>query len=171
LFLDVDGPLNPYGADAAHIPDGYETHWITPRGEQSPLPVRLNPAHGPRLLALAERVGLELVWATTWEHEANEAIGPRIGLPVLPVVEFGLRIHARLWKWAAVAEYAGTRPLAWLDDDFTRWQDNSAGFVAARYGIETLLIQVDPATGVVAPDLTAIESWAARLAPQSQRHA
>jgi hypothetical protein len=133
--------------------------------------VRLNPTHGPTLLALAERVGLELVWATTWEHEANEAIGPRIGLPVLPVVEFGLRIHARLWKWAAVAEFAGARPLAWLDDDFTIWQECGTGFVTARHGIETLLIQVDPATGMVARDLAAIESWAHKLEPQPQRHA
>ena len=43
---------------------------------------RLDPALGPRLLAL----GCELVWATTWMAQANEEIAPRLGLPVLPLV-------------------------------------------------------------------------------------
>jgi len=30
----------------------------------------------------------DLIWATTWEHDANKHIAPRLGLPPLPVVEF-----------------------------------------------------------------------------------
>lgn len=166
LFLDVDGPLNPYAAKVAEVPSGYETHSITPAHWRSPLPVRLHPAHGAALLALARRTGLELVWATTWEHEANEVIGPRIGLPPLPVVEFGLRMK-RSWKWGAVAEYAGTRPLAWLDDDFTDWKDSRDGFDMLRRGIETLLIQVDSAIGITDRELAKVESWASALALRS----
>jgi hypothetical protein len=38
-----------------------------------------------------------LVRYTTWEHESNEFIGPRIGLPELPVIEFGL--DGTRWKF------------------------------------------------------------------------
>ena len=30
----------------------------------------------------------ELVWASTWMAEANEVLAPRLGLPVLPVVDW-----------------------------------------------------------------------------------
>src|SRR5690606_41282074 len=44
----------------------------------------LNPRHGAALLALPYRP----VWATTWEHDANEVLAPLLGLPELPVVEW-----------------------------------------------------------------------------------
>ena len=99
LFLDVDDPLNPFAAKPTRRPDGYEKHrmaprrwmeaereWLRAKGRPfkraKPLRVWLNPAHGPALLDLP----VELVWATTWEQEANEWIGPVLGLPALPVV-------------------------------------------------------------------------------------
>jgi hypothetical protein len=50
-----------------------------------PLRVWLNPEHGRALLGL----GYELCWATTWMSDANTWIGPVLGLPELPFVEFG----------------------------------------------------------------------------------
>ncbi len=38
------------------------------------------PHHGPQLLSLP----FDLVWATTWEEEANTFIAPVLGLPELP---------------------------------------------------------------------------------------
>ncbi|WP_370944311.1 hypothetical protein AB5J62_35200 [Amycolatopsis sp. cg5] len=90
LFLDVDGPLNPFQAKPSKRPDGYLTYRIwtsvpTPMpGRRKPLRVWLKPSHGEELLALP----YELVWATTWTHEANQKIGPELGLPVLPVVSW-----------------------------------------------------------------------------------
>jgi len=52
----------------------------SPTGVRGPCPPRQRA--GPRLLALPG----ELVWATTWQGEANEVIAPRLGLPGLPVV-------------------------------------------------------------------------------------
>ena len=58
LFLDVDGPLIPFGLP----PEQYPTY-LNPRDDGSnPLLARLNPEHGIRLLALS----CELVWATAW---------------------------------------------------------------------------------------------------------
>src|SRR5438132_3809843 len=80
LFLDVDGPLIPFGGTRP-----YPTYQMgrEPRGvAANPLLARINPEHGRRLAALP----CDLVWATTWMADANETIAPRIGLPQLPVV-------------------------------------------------------------------------------------
>ncbi|MFJ5834773.1 hypothetical protein [Streptomyces sp. NPDC093089] len=81
LFLDVDGPLIPFGAregaDSAH-----PTYPPAPPAAVSPLLARLDPAQGPRLAALP----YDLVWATTWEADANAWVAPRLGLPELPLV-------------------------------------------------------------------------------------
>jgi hypothetical protein len=45
---------------------------------------RLDSHLGVRLAALP----CDLVWATTWEDEANTEIAPRLGLPPLPVVHW-----------------------------------------------------------------------------------
>ncbi|UNT00921.1 hypothetical protein MMF93_07775 [Streptomyces tubbatahanensis] len=91
-MLDVDGPLNPFAARRPRRPRGYRTHRMSPPSyvarrqaagrSTEPLRVRLNAAHGPWLLGL----GFDLVWATTWAHEANDYIAPLIGLPRLPVI-------------------------------------------------------------------------------------
>ncbi|NUP36530.1 MAG: hypothetical protein HOY76_05775, partial [Streptomyces sp.] len=69
LFLDVDGPLNPWGAQPYGIPEGY-TQILVALQPGRALPVWLSPAHGPALLAL----GYDLCWATTWMDAANRWI-------------------------------------------------------------------------------------------------
>ena len=78
LFLDVDGPLIPFGRSSGD----YET--FTDADSGNPLLSRVDPALGPRLLAL----GCDLVWATTWLADANECVAPLLGLPPLPVLDF-----------------------------------------------------------------------------------
>jgi hypothetical protein len=78
LFLDVDGPLIPFGGLQQY--PTYQTDHELRGTAPNPLLARINPQHGPRLMALP----CNLVWATTWMADANEAIAPRIGLPQLP---------------------------------------------------------------------------------------
>lgn len=160
LFLDVDGPLNPYEAKPTQRPDGYETHHIVPPGWSQAIRVWLNPTHGPMLLEFAEKNGAELVWATTWEDGANESIGPRIGLPELPVVHFGT-MNRNDWKWLAVAKYAQGSPFAWLDDDFDnfQWPLTQELFRKARENLPTLLHTISPRKGMLASDLKEVEQW------------
>ncbi|GGT05840.1 hypothetical protein ACFFV7_09060 [Nonomuraea spiralis] len=74
LFLDVDGPLIPFGP----VPGGHPTFRTA---SANPLLARVDPAHGPRLKALP----CDLVWATTWMDDANDCVAPLLGLPRLPV--------------------------------------------------------------------------------------
>ncbi|MFI6152547.1 hypothetical protein ACIBCA_07640 [Kitasatospora sp. NPDC051170] len=83
LFLDVDGPLIPFGPPPpGGRPDYRGAHGRRPQPDDNPLLSRANPALGARLLALP----CTLVWATTWEGEANDRLAPWLGLPRLPFV-------------------------------------------------------------------------------------
>ncbi len=171
LYIDVDGPLNPYGAKPEKRPVGYETHrlmpaaWLerhpsTPPARVKPLRVWLNPEHGPQLLALADV--FELVWATTWEHEANAMIGPMIGLPELPVVEWDHNRprldweHGTFWKTKQLIEHAAGRPFAWVDDDITV---RDRRYVDTENPGAALLHYVDPAKGLLDDDFAQLRSW------------
>lgn len=149
LFLDVDGPLNPYMAKPERRPEGYKTIRARPAGtlweneRHAPLRVWLNESHGPELLKLP----YELVWATTWEREANVWIGPHIGLPELPVVEFtgsgrSTKLH---WKTKQLIAYAAGRPFVWVDDECRR-EDHV--YVTKTYGEHGKILRVSPYTGL-----------------------
>ncbi|GAA4422218.1 HAD domain-containing protein [Actinokineospora soli] len=152
VFLDVDGPLNPFAAKG-ELP-GYVEHSFRLRGwsRRHRLRMRLNPAHGPALLAAA--AGADLVWATTWGHQANTMVGPAIGLPALPVVECA-QVGSG-WKFAAVSRYAGPRPLVWLDDDFDLYPAARDAFLDRRRDAVTALVRVDPSTGITDAHLAAV---------------
>jgi hypothetical protein len=115
LFLDVDVPLLPFGDGPQHEPSG--------DASTSHL-ARLDPRVGHRLTALP----CVLVWATTWEEEANAEIAPRIGLPRLPGVLWpeACDAHEREnqwfgldWKTRTVVAWADGRLFAWVDDEIT----------------------------------------------------
>lgn len=47
LYLDVDGPLNPYAAKPERRPEGYTTHRMKPEGWLAQHPGLPRPASGP----------------------------------------------------------------------------------------------------------------------------
>ncbi|MET9650905.1 HAD domain-containing protein [Streptomyces sp. NPDC006460] len=163
LFLDVDGPLIPFGA----APDAYPTYAT---GDDrldfaaNPLLTRIDPAHGPRLAALA----CDIVWATTWMADANECVAPRLGLPPLPVVDWPepsarderdhrMGLH---WKTRPLVSWAAGRPFAWVDDEPT---DADRAWVAAHHPGEALLHRVDPRRGLDEDDYAALDAWLDRV--------
>ncbi len=163
LFLDVDGPLIPFGEAPRHHLDGHPTygpvHGSPPSGS-NPLLTRIDPAHGPRLTALP----CDLVWATTWMDDANEYVAPWIGLPCLPVVIWPEPTavddqdeHAGIhWKTRGLIEWAGGHPFAWVDDEIT---DADRAWVAAHHRGRALLHRVDPRQGLVDADYAALNEW------------
>lgn len=165
LLLDIDGPLNPWAATDESRPSGYVEHRVRLSGwsRRKPLRIWLNPRHGADLMRLAERTGVALVWATTWGHRANTVVGPVIGLPKLPVIEFAQPQSGdrSAWKYPAVARYAYGRPLAWLDDDFDLYPAARDEFQAKRQanGTATFLRPVNPRTGITTADLASVQDW------------
>ncbi|BBB01367.1 hypothetical protein RVR_8745 [Actinacidiphila reveromycinica] len=172
LFLDVDGPLNPYAAQPERRPDGYTTLRV-PRGDlgeeggslssrRRTLRVWLHPDHGRLLLGL----GFELCWATTWGERANRWIAPVVGLPELPFVDFGdvlLRerpdgVH---WKTGPLVVRAGGRPFAWVDDEQS---EPDRAYVAAHHRGPALLHHVNPRVGLRENDFRTLADFARSLA-------
>jgi hypothetical protein len=171
LLIDVDGPLNPWAAKPSRRPEGYLTYRMRPTGwhlpRQKPLRVWLNPAHGAQLLNLP----FDLVWATTWAHEANEWIGPPLGLPKLPWISWpeGLKrasspywkpAPAVFWKTRTIVENVAGRPFAWIDDDVT---DLDREYVALHHDGPALLHHVDPRLGLLPADFETLTAWANSL--------
>ncbi|MFF7441861.1 HAD domain-containing protein [Streptomyces sp. NPDC008122] len=159
LFLDVDGPLIPFGAE----PQQYPTHALGPdlRGaDANPLLARIDPRHGAKLAALP----CEVVWATTWMDEANECIAPLLGLQQLAVVVWpepsdvddqdereGLH-----WKTRALVDWAAGRPFVWVDDEVT---DVDRAWIAAHHGGGALVHRVDARRGLTDGDYAALAVW------------
>ncbi|HEY3944872.1 MAG TPA: HAD domain-containing protein [Solirubrobacteraceae bacterium] len=157
LLLDVDGVLNPFAARSC--PPGYTEHNLFP-GEE---PVRLCAAHGPWIKELAPR--FELVWATAWGLDANRLLGPVLGLPDLPAIEFPPVPFDPREKLPAVMRHVGPRPLAWIDDalppDAEAW--------ASSRDTPTLLIDIDPAVGLTRAVVDQALQWADAPALSSLR--
>jgi len=157
LFLDVDGVLNPEPVSSGRRPAGFETHRMRPSGwanpRVKPLRVWLNPEHGRQLLDLP----VELVWGTTWEHEANEWISPHVGLPQLPFVKFDSGTPGP----GVLATYAAGRPFAWLDDELRVEHD---GKWLTENGVKNfLLVLVAPFQGLRQSHLDRVREWARAL--------
>ncbi|WP_062442266.1 HAD domain-containing protein [Herbidospora daliensis] len=145
LFLDVDGPVIPFG--------GRHAIRNAVSGE-NPLLGRVDPALGPKLAALP----CELVWATTWASHANDVIAPILGLPDLPYVDWPDadeqgELH---WKTRHLVAWAGSRPFIWADDELT---DVDRRWVARHHRAPALLHRVRPDIGLTDTDVELMREW------------
>ncbi|MFC9894795.1 HAD domain-containing protein [Nocardia sp. NPDC127579] len=171
LFLDVDGPLLPFGAgptpevivrvdaklgDLARARRGE----LGGSGEETnPLVAQLDYRLGPLLAALP----CQLVWATTWTHEANRTLSPLLGLPELPVVDWPEPVDDRVdawfglhWKTRPLIDWAAGRSFVWIDDELT---DADRAWVAEWHDGSALLHRVDSRIGLRRGDFEAIAEW------------
>jgi hypothetical protein len=154
LFLDVDGTLVPLDATETF---SSSKDWEAWQDSGNPRLAYIDPAHGPRLLALA----VELVWATGWMHDANKVIAPLVGLPQLPVVELpqwegDYGADGLHWKTRVLVALADGRPFAWLDDELT---EADRDWVARHHAGPALLHRVEPGPGLTVRDLATVEAW------------
>jgi len=150
LFLDVDGPLLPFGG----VPESYASGSTLDR---------LDPRLGVRLAALPA----ELVWATSWEDDANLRIAPRLGLPALPVVHWPEpapgdeqeqldRWYGLHWKLRPLVRWADGRPFAWVDDEIA---ETDREWVREHGPGPALLHRVPADRGLQDEDFAVLESW------------
>jgi hypothetical protein len=150
LLLDVDGVLNPF----PDTPEGFDEHAFFP-GEAEP--VRLARVHGDWLRELGDVY--EIAWATGWGEHANRLLAPHFGLPKYPVVVVPSTRFEPADKVPAVAAYAAERPVAWVDDIVT---PEARAWEATRTA-PTLLLEVDPAVGLVRTQVDELLAWADAL--------
>jgi hypothetical protein len=164
LFLDVDGVISLFG-----FREGYGLAAGDAPFEHCP-PGRLHSINGVMhyistdCAAHLQRLGrrYELVWATGWEETANEYLPHLLGLPGhLPCLSFDGRVSAGAahWKTEAIGEYAGDRPLAWIDDNV----DESCRVWAEGRQAPTLIIETVRHEGMDGHHVELLLSWADEL--------
>lgn len=151
LLIDVDGVLNPLALGPELVPPGFVAHQL------EGLRVLLAREHGAWLTSLV--ADFDLVWATSWEHDADRLIAERVGLPRgMPVIPFTSQTG---WttKLADVIRFVGDRPVAWIDDalgaDEHAW--------ARSRDAPTLLIQTDHRVGLTRAHIDRLRTFALEL--------
>ncbi len=153
LAVDVDGVISLFGFEQP--PDRRDARFQLIDGMVHCISL---PA-GERLHRLAEHY--DLVWATGWEDRANDSLAPLLGLPDLPYLSFdgAARFGSAHWKLGPLADYAGDRALAWIDDSF----DQSCFDWAQERAAPTLLVPTESHFGLEEVQTEALTSWAAEL--------
>lgn len=149
LFVDVDGVISLFGFPPGDRPDGrFEivdgiAHY-------------LSATAGEHLRRLSEV--FEPVWCTGWEEKANEYLPLALGLgepyPYLTFSRDVGRTHAH-WKLDAIEAYAGSRPLAWIDDAH---DDDCRAWATVRSSA-TLLVTTEPHAGLTDADVEQLLAW------------
>lgn len=156
LLIDVDGVLNPNPMHSGSVPlafegQGFEIHRIRPDGFYNTFNVGLTPKHGEWLLAMTDV--FRLGWATSWEHDANVHIGPKVGLPELPVAEVGNRGY----KVGGILDLVVNDPFVWLDDAASEYEKRDLDVL---HPSKHLVIDVNPRVGLTQDDLRIARDWA-----------
>jgi len=156
LAVDIDGVISLFGFD----------HPVEPgKGDPSKAPGEFHLIDGmlhciamdtgPRLERLAK--SYEVVWASGWEDRANDHLPGILGLPEFPYLTFDgrARFGTAHWKLEALDEHAGSRPLAWIDDNL----DKSCQAWAEKRSAPTLLVPTESDVGLLDVHVVALESW------------
>ncbi len=160
LAVDIDGVISLFGFEETPSGPGFRFELI------DGTPHCVSVAAGERLHRLED--SFELVWATGWQDRANDHLPSIIGVGPLPVIDFDgagpapSRFATAHWKLGPLDSYAGSRPVAWIDDSF----DQSCFDWAAEReaaGMPTLLVPTEPEIGLEEAHLAVLEIWAESL--------
>ena len=157
LAIDVDGVISLFGFDDP--PAGDVARFELIDGMVHCISLQA----GERLRRLGEFY--EMVWATGWEEKANDYLPNILGLPELPVLNFGraARFGSAHWKLAPLDKYSRGRPVAWIDDSF----DESCYEWARERPSPTLLVPTESAMGLEEGHTEALIRWAQSLGPEA----
>jgi hypothetical protein len=177
LMVDIDGVISLFGSPRSAAtwaaagdrePDGAAADGAADGADRADraagsfhsidgMPHFLSSTAAAHLLGLAEQ--FDLVWASGWEERAEEHLPRLLGLPAgLPFLRFERspgRANAH-WKLDAIDAYAGTRPLAWIDDAF----NEACHEWACQRPAPTLLVRTVPEDGLTSREAQLLQTWA-----------
>jgi hypothetical protein len=159
LFVDIDGVISLWGFGPDTCPPGV---WRLVDG----IPHFLSSTAAQALLELS--ADFEMVWCSGWEEKADEHLPHALGIPrALPHLSFGRPVGGRTnphahWKLDAIEEYAGDRPMAWIDDA----HDEACRAWARARRAPTLLVVTEPSLGLGDAHAQRLRAFAARWAPR-----
>ncbi len=133
LLLDVDGVILTLGGTGPGIVQ------MVVDGVDRTLPAAVRDQ-----LHLLART-FQLVWATSWEREANDVISPLLGLPELPWIPFDSDFEpGEHHKVRDIERFVRDRPFAWVDDEL----DGGCAGWAQSLSQPALLVTADPRVGI-----------------------
>lgn len=151
LAVDVDGVISLFGFEGPLDEVGGRFHLI------DGIAHCISNTAAEQLRRLAEVY--ELIWATGWEDRANDHLPQLLGLAgELPCLRFDgrARFGTAHWKLEALEEFAGDRPLAWIDDSL----DQSCYDWADARSAPTLLVRPESDIGITEHHTEALLQWA-----------
>ncbi|SUA48717.1 Uncharacterised protein [Nocardia africana] len=169
LYLDIDGPLNPWAA-AAHELENSRRFLLA--GRTGPPGNRhsgrttqlwLNSSHGRQLFALTEIY--DIVWASQWFDRANACIRPLLGLPRFPVLHWDPAGDDILAKARALVDHAGRRPFVWVD---SRIDPAHAHYLNNAHTAPAYLYRIDPRRGLRTSDFVTLHAAAVNLTSEQR---
>lgn len=182
ILVDVDGVLNPDlkcgGPPYCHC----HLRWVrrfTYFGSRK-IRLYLNTDHAEMLRTLARKTGAELIWATTWEDDANREIGAHIGLPqmrVAPMPVLGdpavaalgweeIWVRNRIGRLVVIPPEKAYGFIPWLGGRPFVWFDDMAGekAVADRIAAQPhLMIMTQERVGLLPEHIAEANRWLSTL--------
>lgn len=159
-FIDVDGVLNRYElSNSAAKKRGLLSVSIEPSSMFQRFRMHLDFADADRLRSLEDI--FDLAWGTTWEHDANLLIAPRIRFRTdLPVATTKL---SEVSKAPGVVRLAAGRPFVWFDDDETLDEHLAMMVETSELTQPYHLIGIDPSIGLSDEHIEEARAWANSL--------
>lgn len=161
IYLDVDGVLNMLGrSEDAEGNECWGDFVVHPNVKPDDIP---NFGQGydlcmsKSMVAALAALPADVVWLTTWRHDAAKHVAPLVGAPEWPVIDWAYEKGAAL----AQDQAANPRPFVWVDD----WEATEANLIyfmgkqLETSKVPYQLIKPDPRQGLTRANMRAIQGF------------
>lgn len=148
VFLDVDGVLSPMVTESRAWDD-----WQ--RVEGIPFHLVLSREMAQRISAL----DAEVIWLTTWEHDANAVVAQELGWEPNDVLDRH-DPQEGWWKLEAIRERieSDPRPFVWIDDELEPRKHEVEPWLR-ELDVPSLALSPRPEVGLTEGELERVETF------------
>lgn len=182
IFLDVDEVVNVTRDDRiallhAKHPDKFSKYPKNSWSEWKEFTIGYAPIiYSPELVQNLNRISrkADIVWNTTWYHEAPKLFAPQVGLDCFPhratkgmSSPYNALITAeqdpkyRWWKLNSILDdiEMHRRDFIWIDDDIDKQSQKVATDRATAHGLRSLIINPKPTVGLTPAHISTIDKF------------